>query len=69
MARMLPKRLSGEFLVNLFEELTDIIVFGTEIGSYTVLVDNLGHCMLFGCENSRFSRIGDSSVNDSALTL
>ena len=34
-----------------------------------ILVDNLGHCMLFGCENSRFSRLGDSGVNDSALTL
>jgi len=34
-----------------------------------ILVDNLGHCMLFGCENGRFSRLGDSGVNDSALTL
>ena len=66
---MSPKRLWGEVLVNLFEELTDRISFGTEIGSYMILVNNLGHCMLFGCENSRFSRLGDSGVNDSALTL
>ena len=66
---MSPKRLWGEVLVNLFEELTDRIAFGTEIGSYMILVDNLGHCMLFGCENSRFRRLGDSRVNDSALTL
>jgi len=34
-----------------------------------VLADNLGHRMLFGCDNSRFSQLGDFGIHDSALTL